>query len=335
MPVSYQIPPWIRGASPLEAAIPGAHLATQIAESNQRAAIAWAEIQNRQQQLAQHAALAEQELQQQQEFQQQRFQAQQQVQEQNQARADQKLQIENSYHQQQLALKQQQFDMTTKTAADKLAAQQQFLTQRETLKSGYINEEGMSPEDAESKATMQALFINGPAMGMSPTSLGAMARQAEGRQGEWKTSPGGANYYQTPGGPIHFEPKAVPQPRLQEVDQEIKDLTKGIQATQKELRDKTIEVQSKSDKDKQEALIPIQERLYNEQSKRHKLYQKKGTQPAAASPTAPVETAASDSSKPTFGAPKKGDVIGGYEFQGGDPSDQKNWKLPEQSDTEE
>lgn len=216
---NYSVPGWLHGANPLEAITSGASLGIRIAEANQRAAIAYSELQRRNQEFAQTIAMHQQQLEREQEFQQQRFQAEQQIQEQNQMRNDQKLMIDNAYKQGQLGLKQQQLELTAKAAAEKSAASGRFLQSLNTLTSGYMAEEGMTEEQARAKAVPQAIYDSGLFQYVSPSSLAAMAKSAAGtREGEWKTSPGGYPYYQTAQGGLHFEPreneKAIPEPKF-------------------------------------------------------------------------------------------------------------------------
>jgi len=219
MAVNYNPPPWLRGASPLEAVVPGASLGLRIAESNQRAAFEFMAMQNQQQRFAQQMEMEQQQLQQQQAFQEQKLQAQQKIAEQEQLRDDQKLQIENSYRQGQLGLQKQKLELTSQAAAQKFQAQQQFLSQREMLKSGFIYEEGMDPAEAEQKATIQALFILGPQMGMSPNALAQLAISAGSKpEASLVDMPGGGQVIRQPSGtftPWQRPEKDVPAPKFQ------------------------------------------------------------------------------------------------------------------------
>lgn len=216
----YSVPPWIRGGNPLQAVEAGASLGQRIAESNQRAAFEFAQMQAQQQRFQQEMALQEQRLQQQQEFEQQRLQAQQAIQEREQLRDDQKLMIEGAYKQAQFGLAKQKLELTAQAAASKMAAQQQFISDREQIKNSLLSEEGVDPADAERQATVQSLFKNGPLMGVSPTALASLAKASETKpEAALLDMPGGGQVIRQPSGtytPWMRPEKAIktPEPRF-------------------------------------------------------------------------------------------------------------------------
>lgn len=306
----YSVPNWIHGANPLQSITTGAELGVRIAESNQRAAIAYAELQRRQQEFQQTMEMHQQQLEQEQAFQQQRLQAQQQIQEQNQMRDDQKLMIENAYRQGQLGLQKQKLELTAQAAAQKMQAQEKFLFDRETIKNSLIYEEGMDPDEAERRATIQSMFRNATAIGISPSALAGLAKsvspQREAQIVDITTDRGTYKAIQNPSGAqtIFERPERdkVPEPRFSVTPPDPTD------------------PQSQAKVSRISGVTPQQLRQFGVTN--------------VGKYVAPEASVTAQAEKPTpkFGAPQKGQVISGYEFQGGDPGDEKNWKPVNESE---
>lgn len=237
MPVNYEIPPWIRGANPLQAVEAGASLGQRIAESNQRAAFEFAQMQSQQAEFQQRMAMQQQQLEQQQAFQQQQFQADQTIQEQNQMRKDQQLAIENAYKQGQLGLKQQQLDLANKAATEQFQSQVQF--QKDLLDgTNQRVAQGMDLEQARRESFQDALFKN-PFAKVPPTALRSMTESLGGGAPKWGTSPGGAEYVtESAGGGrqiVKFPPKPGVAPEEVVKKSEVGDITAKIRELDKQL----------------------------------------------------------------------------------------------------
>lgn len=282
----YSVPPWIRGGNPLQAVEAGASLGQRIAESNQRAAFEFAQMQAQQSEFQQRMAMQQQQLEQQQAFQQQQFQADQTIQEQKQMRKDQQLAIENAYKQGQLGLKQQQLDLANKAATEQFQSQVQF---QKDLTEGTNQRvaQGMDLEQARREAFQDALFKN-PFSKVPPTALRSMSESLSGGAPKWGTSPGGAEYVtESAGGGrqiVKFPPRPSAPPEEAARKAEAADITAQIREEQKLLL-------AEPDKDKQ---LAIQEKLLNLAQRRRKLLSPK---PVAAK-VAPTTTETSPSRGP-------------------------------------
>lgn len=201
MPVNYEIPPWIRGGNPLQAVEAGASLGQRIAESNQRAAFEFAQMQGQQAEFQQRMAMQQQQLEQQQAFQQQQFQADQTIQEQNQMRKDQQLAIENAYKQGQLGLKQQQLDMQIKAAAEQFQLQSNM--QKQIAADTAVDvANGMDPEEARKKNTVKAYFDNAVQLGLTPQQIKALSDTSASKRWKMVDLPGNGLGIEQPSGTV-------------------------------------------------------------------------------------------------------------------------------------
>lgn len=217
MAVDYSVPSWIHGANPLQALTAGSELGLRIAEANNRSAIAWAELQRRQQEFQQEVSMQQQRLEAQKVAQQQQFAAEQQMHQERQLYDEQKLQVENAYRQGQLDLQQQKLNLTANAAAEKANASGRFLQSLNTLTSGYMAEEGMSEEQARAKAVPQALYDSGMFQYVNPTALAGMLKATQARgAGEFIDIPGGGKGYISPQGALTITERnrQTPEPRF-------------------------------------------------------------------------------------------------------------------------
>ena len=303
MPISYQIPPWLHPADPLRAAEGGALLGQRIAESNQRAAQEYMMLQQRQSEFAQHMAMQERQLEQAQVMQQQQFQAEQEIHHQNQLQKEQQLAVENAYKQAQIGLGKQKLELTAQAAAKKFQTQQMIQSEINSDTQSMVAEEGMDPDEARQKATVRAYMRHATDLGLNPAAIGQLAKSStdQNNEGEWRTGPGGQDYYyEKKSGVIRFPPKPVPTPQMQEADLKVKEISKEISDMVKEQKDAQTSGKSPDE------LHAIQQKIFDAQGVRRDLLKQKAGQPIVPTtqPVAPTgaPTAAPAASPQAFSA---------------------------------
>ena len=328
MAVSYQTPPWVRGARTAEMYAHGFPMGAQVAEAAARIQEAQVRMQMEQQRAQREAEMV-----------QLKIQLQQQQAQRDSAQEQQKLEVLKSYHEQQGQLKQEELKQqeekiqaTAQIAARKFQAQQAVQTDAKAM-----IDSGMSEPKAYMLATMhhaselgvpmggigtlatdiakmdKPAFVPGPVQGQPV--LDPSGKPVPGMLGIPNAQGTGQSVHNIPGGPK--DPSVQSLQTLYDNTRIDPDIPKEQIAAIKAARDKAMQKQFPVDPN---AKPTPQLGLPQAGLSAIANYMRSSKEPASSKlpGTEPVK-------QQGLGVIQEGAVMGGYKFLGGDPADEKNW----------
>ncbi len=327
MPVSYQIPPWVRGADPIGKRLQAYAIGLQAAQAQARLAIERQQLQHQANQMAQQAQME-----------QMRLQIAQQEQERKRAHDDQQLEVLKEYHRQQGDLEQQKLGQAEEKIKAVAAMTAHKYHAQEAVQNDYKRLMAEDPTMTPEKAIVRATLMHATELGLPEAGIGSLAKAAM-QMNAAPFIPGpvkGQSVLDTSGNEI---PGMIAVPGMSGKGMSVRDIPKimgegslanpqSIAILKKTLGYNASPEQKKTLQDLSNAWMERQKKAAGLTPKAEGDIPEWAALPGEGPEGNPTESApAPTTTKATQapGLPPVGAVVGGFRFLGGDPTKQDNW----------